>query len=150
MEQGKIVVVGSSNIDMVARVHHLPQPGETVGNARFLQAFGGKGANQAVAASRLGGTVAFVTSLGNDLFAEVLTDHFKANGISTEYIRLSEKNPTGTALIYVSDNAENCIAVSPEPTESLLPTIWKHAKPFLTEPRSWSCRRKFLTRPSLM
>ena len=113
MEQGKIVVVGSSNIDMVARVHHLPQPGETVGNARFLQAFGGKGANQAVAASRLGGTVAFVTSLGNDLFAEVLTDHFKANGISTEYIRLSEKNPTGTALIYVSDNAENCIAVSP-------------------------------------
>lgn len=128
MEQGKIVVVGSSNIDMVARVHHLPQPGETVGNARFLQAFGGKGANQAVAASRLGGTVSFVTSLGNDLFAKVLTAHFKENGISVDYIRLSEKNPTGTALIYVSDSAENCIAVSPGANGELTPDYLERCK----------------------
>lgn len=128
MEQGRIVVVGSSNIDMVARVHHLPQPGETVGNARFLQAFGGKGANQAVAASRLGGTVSFVTSLGNDLFAKVLTDHFKENGISVDYIRLSEKNPTGTALIYVSDSAENCIAVSPGANGELTPDYLETCK----------------------
>lgn len=128
MERKKIVVVGSSNIDMVARVHHLPKPGETVGNARFLQAFGGKGANQAVAAARLGGAVDFVTSLGNDMFAEVLTEHFKKNGISTDYIRLSAENPTGTALIYVSDSAENCIAVSPGANAELTPDYLENFK----------------------
>ena len=121
MERKKIVVVGSSNIDMVARVHHLPRPGETVGDARFMQVFGGKGANQAVAAARLGGDVDFVTSLGNDMFAEVLTEHFKQNGIAAEHIRYSEKSPTGTALIYVSDNAENCIAVAPGSNGELTP-----------------------------
>ena len=57
----KVVVIGSSNIDMVAQVSHLPAPGETVGDANFMQSLGGKGANQAVAAARLGGFVTFVT-----------------------------------------------------------------------------------------
>ncbi len=121
MERKKIVVVGSSNIDMVARVHHLPKPGETVGNARFLQAFGGKGANQAVAAARLGGTVDFVTSLGNDMFADALTEHFTKNCIGVSHIHRSTENPTGTALIFVADNAENCIAVSPGANAELTP-----------------------------
>ena len=63
----KIVVIGSSNIDMVAQVSHLPAPGETVGDACFMQLLGGKGANQAVAAARLGASVTFITSLGNAL-----------------------------------------------------------------------------------
>ena len=62
----KILVIGSTNIDMIARVKHLPRPGETVGEARFMQSNGGKGANQAVAAARLGGDVAFVSCLGDD------------------------------------------------------------------------------------
>lgn len=68
----KVVVIGSSNIDMVAQVNHLPAPGETVGDASFMQSLGGKGANQAVAAARLGGSVTFVTSLGNDMYADIL------------------------------------------------------------------------------
>lgn len=68
----KVVVIGSSNIDMVAQVSHLPAPGETVGDANFMQSLGGKGANQAVAAARLGGFVTFVTSLGNDMYADIL------------------------------------------------------------------------------
>ena len=73
----KVVVIGSSNIDMVAQVSHLPAPGETVGDANFMQSLGGKGANQAVAAARLGGFVTFVTSLGNDMYADILKNHFK-------------------------------------------------------------------------
>ena len=73
----KVVVIGSSNIDMVAQVSHLPAPGETVGDANFMQSLGGKGANQAVAAARLGGSMTFVTSLGNDMYADILKYHFK-------------------------------------------------------------------------
>ena len=79
----KVVVIGSSNIDMVAQVSHLPAPGETVGDANFMQSLGGKGANQAVAAARLGGFVTFVTSLGNDMYADILKNHFKKEGITT-------------------------------------------------------------------
>ena len=74
----KVVVIGSSNIDMVAQVSHLPAPGETVGDANFMQSLGGKGANQAVAAARLGGFVTFVTSLGNDMYADILKKQMEA------------------------------------------------------------------------
>ena len=109
----KVVVIGSSNIDMVAQVSHLPAPGETVGDANFMQSLGGKGANQAVAAARLGGFVTFVTSLGNDMYADILKNHFKKEGITTDYIIDDVNHPTGTALIFVADSGENCIAVAP-------------------------------------
>ena len=92
----KVVVIGSSNIDMVAQVNHLPAPGETVGDASFMQSLGGKGANQAVAAARLGGSVTFITSLGNDMYAEILKKHFKKEGITTDYIIDDVNQPTGT------------------------------------------------------
>ena len=82
----KIVVIGSSNIDMVAQVSHLPAPGETVGDACFMQLLGGKGANQAVAAARLGASVTFITSLGNDMYADILKKQFEKEGIITDYI----------------------------------------------------------------
>ena len=93
--QIKVVVIGSSNIDMVAQVSHLPAPGETIGDANFMQSLGGKGANQAVAAARLGGSVTFVTSLGNDMYADILKNHFKKEGITTDYIIDDVNNPTG-------------------------------------------------------
>lgn len=117
----KIVVIGSSNIDMVAQVDHLPAPGETVGNARFMQSFGGKGANQAVAAARLGGSVTFVTALGNDIYADLLKKHFQEEGIDTGYLMDDSNHPTGTALIFVAKSSENCIAVAPGANYSLLP-----------------------------
>ena len=115
----KIVVIGSSNIDMIARVNHLPMPGETVGQARFMQAYGGKGANQAVAAARMGGEVTFVTALGNDMYANMLKEHYCKEGIVTDQIIIDNQNPTGTALILVAENAENCIAVAPGANGSL-------------------------------
>lgn len=109
----KIVVIGSSNIDMIAQVNHLPMPGETVGQAHFMQAYGGKGANQAVAAARLGGDVTFVTALGNDMYANMLKEYYSKEGITTDQIIIDNQNPTGIALILVAENAENCIAVAP-------------------------------------
>lgn len=121
----KVVVIGSSNIDMVAQVNHLPAPGETVGDANFMQSLGGKGANQAVAAARLGGSVTFVTSLGNDMYADILKKHFKKEGITTDYIIDDVNHPTGTALIFVANSGENCIAVAPGANYSLLPASIK-------------------------
>lgn len=129
----KIVVVGSSNIDMVAQVDHLPAPGETVGDARFVQLLGGKGANQAVASARLGGSVTFVTSLGNDMYADILKAQFEKEGIITDYIVDDAYQPTGTALIFVADSGENCIAVAPGANYSLLPDSIVHFEEVIDE-----------------
>ena len=129
----KVVVIGSSNIDMVAQVSHLPAPGETVGDANFMQSLGGKGANQAVAAARLGGSVTFVTSLGNDMYADILKNHFKKEGITTDYIIDDVNHPTGTALIFVAHSGENCIAVAPGANYSLLPGSITHFSEVIDE-----------------
>ncbi len=113
MGKNKILVVGSSNIDMIAKVTRLPVPGETVGGAFFTQTYGGKGANQAVAAARLGGDVSFATSLGNDNYAKELSQHFQNEQISLTHTITSSTTHTGVALIFVDDNADNCIAVAP-------------------------------------
>lgn len=118
---GKIIVAGSSNIDMTAYVKTLPRPGETIGDGRFLQANGGKGANQAVAAARLGGDVTFLTCVGDDMQGRMLREVFAADGIHTEYMKFSTSSPTGTALIFVADDGENCIAVAPGANGELLP-----------------------------
>ena len=117
----KIVVAGSSNIDMTAYVKSLPRPGETIGDGRFLQANGGKGANQAVSAARLGGDVAFLTCVGEDMQGRMLREVFASDGIHTEFMKYSATSPTGTALIFVADDGENCIAVAPGANQELLP-----------------------------
>ena len=117
----RIIVVGSSNIDMTAMVETLPRPGETIGGARFIQANGGKGANQAVAAARLGGDVMFATCVGNDLNGKALKDIFAADGINTKNHKMTDEAPTGTALIMVDKYAENCIAVAPGANGCLTP-----------------------------
>ena len=129
----KVVVIGSSNIDMVAQVNHLPAPGETVGDASFMQSLGGKGANQAVAAARLGGSVTFVTSLGNDMYADILKKNFEKEGITTDYIINDTQHPTGTALIFVADSGENCIAVAPGANYSLSPESINHFSKVIDE-----------------
>ena len=118
---GKIIVAGSSNIDMTAYVKTLPRPGETIGDGRFLQANGGKGANQAVASARLGGDVVFLTCVGDDLQGRMLKEVFASDGIHTEHMKFSATSPTGTALIFVADDGENCIAVAPGANGELLP-----------------------------
>lgn len=107
-----IVVVGSSNTDLVVQVPHFPSPGETVLGDGFIMAHGGKGANQAVAAARLGAQVTFVSSLGRDSFGEMAMEAYQVEGIDTEFIQIDEKSPSGVALILVDPKGENEIAVA--------------------------------------
>ena len=108
----KIIVIGSSNIDMVVRTSHLPAPGETILGGEFFMNQGGKGANQAVAVKRLGGNLIFVAKLGNDILGQQSVDYFKKEGIDTKYITLDENSASGVALISVDDHAENSIVVA--------------------------------------
>jgi ribokinase len=115
MRKGRkgIVVVGSSNTDMVVKVPTLPAPGETVLGGRFVIAAGGKGANQAVAAARLGGDVTFVCRLGTDMFGERSLERLKKEGLNTRHVVRDESSPSGVALIMVDERGENLIAVAP-------------------------------------
>lgn len=113
MKRRKIVVVGSSNTDMVVRVSRLPSPGETVLGSRFDVVAGGKGANQAVAAARAGGRVSFIGRVGHDAFGERAVEGLIAHGIDVKGIVRDPQSPSGVALIVVSQEGENSIAVAP-------------------------------------
>ena len=113
MSEQKILVIGSSNTDMVIRTGHLPLPGETVIGGTFFMNPGGKGANQAVAVARLGGRVTFVCKTGSDIFGHQACQIFMEEGIDASFVFSDTKNPSGVALITVDDRAENCIVVAP-------------------------------------
>ena len=108
----KIIVVGSSNTDMIVRVAHIPRPGETILGGEFLTAAGGKGANQAVAAARAGGRVTFIGRVGRDSLGAAALAGLKREGIDTRRVMCDASQPSGVALIFVADNGENSIAVA--------------------------------------
>lgn len=106
-----ILVIGSSNTDMTVKTKELPRPGETVLGGVFTMGPGGKGANQAVAARRLGGDVKFICKVGKDIFGDNAVAGYAAEGLDTSGIIRSEL-PSGVALISVDEHAENCIVVA--------------------------------------
>ena len=106
-----VTVVGSVNLDLVARVERLPRPGETVTDATFERVPGGKGANQAVAAARLGANVTFSGCVGDDSFAKEALRSLEEAGVDLDLDRVAA--PTGVALILVDATGENQIAVAP-------------------------------------
>lgn len=108
----KIVVIGSCNTDMVIKSEKLPVPGETVLGGKFFLSPGGKGANQAVAISRLGGKVTFITKVGNDSFGKDSLKLYEKEGINIKYSFLDLLNPSGVALINVDSKGENSITVA--------------------------------------
>lgn len=117
----QILVIGSSNTDLITNVERFPNAGETISGKSFMQAMGGKGANQAVAARRLGGNVMFVTCLGNDANGRNTLDYFKDEGLDVTKALIVDHAPTGTAVILVNDEGENCIVVTPGANHELHP-----------------------------
>lgn len=113
-----IVVVGSTNIDLIVALPRLPAVGETVAGGRFLQAFGGKGANQAVAAARAGGEVVFITAVGSDEFGAAALAGFAHDGVDAS-AALRVDGPTGTAVILVGPAGDNVIALAPGANDAL-------------------------------
>jgi ribokinase len=120
-KMNEIVVIGSSNTDMVVKTDELPLPGETKLGGTFFMNAGGKGANQAVAAARLGGNVTLITKLGNDIFGKQTLEGLKKENINTNHVFFDENSPSGTALIIVNAAGENCIVVAPGANATLLP-----------------------------
>jgi len=116
----RILVIGSSNTDMVIKTERLPVLGETILGGTFLMNPGGKGANQAVAAARLGGKVTFITKRGNDLFGNQAVGLLMREGIHTQYIVKDMEFPSGVALITVDSAGENSIVVAPGSNGNLL------------------------------
>ena len=111
--KSSITVIGSSNVDMIMKLERLPEVGETVTEGEFLQTYGGKGANQAIAASRSGAEVSFITSIGNDMFGQALLQNFRKDNINTDNVLFQAGIPTGTALILIDKQGRNCISVAP-------------------------------------
>lgn len=107
-----IFVIGSSNTDMVVKSGKLPAAGETIIGGRFLMNAGGKGANQAVAAAKLGASVTFACKTGNDIFGAQAVSDFQKAGINTSYVLTDNEQPSGVALILVDDKGENSISVA--------------------------------------
>lgn len=131
MAQPRITVVGASNFDLISYVPRLPKLGETLHGSRFYMAFGGKGANQAVMAAKLGGDVSLIAKLGRDLFGENMVDNFRAWGMNTRHIFTTGDAATGVAPIVVDAEGRNAIIIvmgandllTPEDVESARSTI---------------------------
>jgi len=113
MSMGRVAVVGSANVDHVVRVPHLPRPGETVLGSAYAQHVGGKGANQAVAASRLGADVAFIGAVGTDTAGALAVESLEAEGVDCTAVARIADASSGIALITVDDRGENQIGVAP-------------------------------------
>jgi len=121
MSSNSIIVIGSTNTDMVIKSEKLPLPGETVLGGTFFMNAGGKGANQAVAAARLGGNISFVAKVGNDIFGKQTLVNLQKENINIDYVFVDDEEPSGIALIMVNQKGENCITVAPGANASLLP-----------------------------
>jgi ribokinase len=117
----RVVVVGSANVDFVVQTPHIPAPGETVLGRNFVMAMGGKGANQAVGAARLGGDVTFIARVGTDLFGDQCLEAYASEGIQTDFIGRDSEEATGVALIAVSVDGENSITVASGANMQLMP-----------------------------
>ncbi len=109
----RICVIGSANVDLTFRTPRFPNPGETLMGRSLHQCMGGKGANQAVAAARLGAQITFVACVGDDSFGTASINQYRIEGIDTQHVRRVDHEATGTAAIVVDDHAENCIIVVP-------------------------------------
>lgn len=118
----QILVVGSSNTDMVIKSNVLPRAGETVLGGVFFMNPGGKGANQAVACARLGANVTFVCKTGNDIFGHQSQQQFEEEDINTSYVFSDIRKPSGVALIFVDESGENSISVASGSNSSLEPS----------------------------
>ncbi len=117
----KILVIGSSNTDLITTMDHFPAAGETLTGGAFQQAMGGKGANQALAAHRSGGDVTFMTSLGKDAYGLNALQYYKEQGMEVSFSQLSDHISSGIAMIWVDKKGENCIVIIPGANQLLTP-----------------------------
>ncbi len=120
---GRILVAGSSNTDLISKVERFPVAGETVQGRFYMQAMGGKGANQALAAHRAGGHVQFATCVGDDSNGSDTLEYYKSEGLDVSLVRQISGVPSGTAVILVNDAGENIIVINPGANGMFTPSV---------------------------
>ncbi len=140
MKHPRITVVGSANTDLTFRTPRFPYPGETLTGHSLHQCMGGKGANQAVAAARLGADATFIACVGSDAFGKAAMEAYASDGIHTTFIRQVKNQPTGTAAILVDDKAENCIIVVAGANATLTPADVMAALPVIQQSKAVLCQ----------
>lgn len=133
MEQGKLVVLGSINADHVLNIEHFPQPGETVSGQHYRIDFGGKGANQAVAAGRSGAEVTFLACVGQDEIGGRIVQQLAQDNINTVAIESIAGKSTGVALIFVNPQGENIIGISAGANAAVTPEYLLRHQERITE-----------------
>lgn len=129
----RIAVVGSCNVDMTTFTDRLPKPGETIFGSRFDFGFGGKGANQAVAARHCGADVSMVACVGSDLFGQAIVMNFASLGIDASHVRVVESVSSGVAPIFVDASGQNRIIVVKGANDRLTPRHIDDAEPLLAQ-----------------
>jgi ribokinase len=129
MQNSIIAVIGSSNVDLIMKMDHLPESGETVTDAEFLQVYGGKGANQAVAAARAGGNVSLINCVGEDAYTPEMVRNYEKDGINTGYVFHERGIASGHALIMIGAGGENYLSVAPGANYRLTPEKIDQALP---------------------
>jgi ribokinase len=132
-KQAKIAVVGSANVDLVTFNDTFPRPGETIFGKKFDMGFGGKGANQAVAAGRCGASVGMVAKVGSDLLGPATIKNFESQGIDARYVGIAEGISTGVAPIFVDPSGQNSIVVITGANDTLSPEDVDAAAPLLSQ-----------------
>ncbi|MGY4690889.1 ribokinase [Salibacterium sp. K-3] len=115
----KLSVMGTLNMDLVAKVPYFPAPGETIASLSYLRSLGGKAANQAVAANRIGINVAFIGKRGGDAFGHELNEQLSVEGIDTSQLMISETKATGTSFITIDESGENMVVTNLEANTDL-------------------------------
>jgi ribokinase len=140
LDRPRVCVVGSANVDLTFRAASLPRPGETLAGSAFQLAFGGKGANQAVAAARLGAAVGLVARVGSDLFGQQMRQHFLAEHVDTTHVGTDDSRPSGVASITVDDEGRNCILVVAGANGALTPADVRGAADAIQTSRVLLCQ----------
>lgn len=119
--KNNIIVIGSSNVDLIMKMERLPERGETITDADFVQTYGGKGANQAVGAARAGGQVVFVNCVGDDAYTPPMLQNFRNDGIDTRYVFGEAGIASGYALVMIGEAGSNYLSVAPGANYRLTP-----------------------------
>lgn len=131
--KNKIVVIGSSNVDLIMKMERLPAKGETITDADFFQVYGGKGANQAVGAVRAGGNIAFVNCVGDDAYTPQMLENFRNDGLDVRFVFRETGIASGHALVMIGGEGANYLSVSPGANYRLTPQLIDTAMPVIDE-----------------
>jgi ribokinase len=140
MTKPKICVVGAANLDLISYVPRLPRIGETLHGTRFHMGYGGKGANQAVMAAKLGGDVAMVTKLGQDIFGENTLKNFESWGVDTRHVLFTDQAFSGVAPIAVDPDGHNAIIIVTGANDLLTPEEIEAARPVIAAAQIVVCQ----------